>query len=125
MDINRGNQFDYLVAMGGAARGLHEYAVEKWGADSEQAKEKYKLSDVVTTLIHTKNDQTIVLQHDTNLPRPYSRDILIQGTKGIAQKYPEELIHVEGVTERHGWDKSSKYSEVTRSSRARRPRREE
>lgn len=111
MDINRGNQFDYLVSMGCATRGLHEYAVAKWGADSEQAKERYKLSDVVTTLIRTKNDQTIVLQHDTNLPRPYSRDILIQGTRGIAQKYPEALIHIEGVTEGHGWDKAGQYYE--------------
>ncbi len=111
LDINRGNQFDYLVAMGSGSRGLQDYALKNFGADSDKGKEKYKLGDVVTTLIRTKNDQTIVLQHDTNLPRPYSRDILVQGTKGIAQKYPEELIHIEGVSAGHGFERAKKYYE--------------
>ncbi len=111
MDINRGNQLDYLVSMGCGSYGLHEYAAELFGADSEQAKEKYKLSDVVTTLIRTKNEQTIVVTHDTNLPRPYSRDILVQGTKGIMQKYPKEVVHIEGMTDGHEWEDSAKYYE--------------
>lgn len=111
MDINRGNQFDHLVSMGTGALGLHEYAVENFGADSAQAKETYKLSDVVTTLIRTKKDQTIVVQHDTDLPRPYSRDIIVQGTKGIAQKYPKEFVHIEGMSQGHEWDEAQKYYE--------------
>jgi predicted dehydrogenase len=98
MDINRGNYFDYIVSFGTKSRGLHEYAVARFGPDSPQAQERYTLSDVVTTLIKTKNGETIVVTHDTSSPRPYSRDILVQGTKGIVRKYPEPKIYIEGVS---------------------------
>jgi predicted dehydrogenase len=98
MDINRGNYFDYMVSYGSKTRGLHEYAVDKFGPDSAQAREKFVLSDVVTTLIRTMNGETMVVTHDTSLPRPYSRDILIQGTRGIVRKYPEPKIYIEGVS---------------------------
>ena len=111
LDINRGNQFDYLVSMSTASRGLHEYAVERFGPESPQAQERYRLGDVVTTLIRTKRGQTIVLTHDTNLPRPYSRDILVQGTKGIVQKYPSPLIHIEGISNGHDWEGPEPYFE--------------
>jgi predicted dehydrogenase len=110
MDINRGNQFDYLVSMASGARGLHEYAVEKFGLDSDQAKEQYKCGDKVTTLIRTKAGQTIILKHDTNLPRPYSRDVLLQGTKGVIRKYPKALVHVEGRSKPHTWEDLSVYT---------------
>lgn len=109
MDINRGNYFDYLVSFGTKTRGLHLYAEKKFGADSPQAKEKFVLSDVVTTLLKTMNGETIVLTHDTSSPRPYSRDILVQGTKGIAIKYPEPKVHIEDVSKPHTWDKVDEY----------------
>ncbi len=109
MDINRGNQFDYLVSMGSKTRGLHLYAVERFGPDSPQAKEEYMLDDVVTTLIRTKQEETIVVQHDTSSPRPYSRDILVQGTKGIVRKYPRPLIYIEGRSTPHRWEENLEY----------------
>ncbi len=43
--------------------------------------------------------ETVVVTHDTNSPRPYSRDFLLQGTRGLVRKYPEPGgIHVEGVS---------------------------
>lgn len=111
MDINRGNQFDYLVSMGSKTRGLHLYAVERFGANSPQANEKFILDDVVTTLIRTKHEETIVVQHDTSSPRPYSRDILVQGTKGLVRKYPDPLVYLEGSSAPHSWDDVEKYKE--------------
>jgi len=110
LNINRGDQFDYLVSMSCPTRGLHEYAVEKFGSDSPQAREKYALGDVNTSLIKTELGKTIILIHDTNLPRPYSRINLVQGTKGIAHKYPDR-IYVEGRAERpHQWDDFAKFA---------------
>ncbi|MBI5216086.1 MAG: Gfo/Idh/MocA family oxidoreductase [Ignavibacteriae bacterium] len=109
LDINRGNYFNYLVSVGTKTRGLHLYAVEKFGADSPQAKEEFVLSDVVTTLIKTMNGETIILKHDTSSPRPYSRDILVQGTKGIVRKYPEPKIYIEGKSEPHRWEPIEEY----------------
>ena len=111
MNINRGNQFDYLVSMGGKSRGLNLFAADKFGPDSPQAKQKYALSNVVTTLIHTKSGQTIVLKHDTDSPRPYSRDILIQGTNGIVRKYPQEKIHIQTRSPKHKWEPLKNYTE--------------
>jgi len=98
MDINRGNYFDYLVSMGSKTRGLHEYAIARFGQESSQAREKFVLGDVVSTLIRTMNGETILVTHDTSLPRPYSRDILVQGTRGLVTKYPEPKIYIEGVS---------------------------
>ena len=40
------------------------------------------LGDINLTLIKTANGRTIYLVHDTNLPRPYSRIHMLQGTHG-------------------------------------------
>jgi len=111
LDINRGNQFDHLVSMSCNSRGLPLFAEKKYGPDSKWAKAKYKLGDVVNTLIRTTNGQTVLITHDTNLPRPYSRKILLQGTKGIVRKYPEEKIHIEGTSPGHGWEEVKNYYE--------------
>jgi predicted dehydrogenase len=110
LDINRGNYFDTMVSYGSKTRGLHEYGIARFGPDSPQAREKFVLSDVVTTLIKTMNGETIVVTHDTSLPRPYSRDILVQGTKGIVRKYPEPKIYIEGVSKTDDqWEPINEY----------------
>jgi predicted dehydrogenase len=111
LDINRGNTFETLVSMGSKTRGLHLYAVERFGADSPQAAESFALSDVVTTLLRTAGGETVVVTHDTSSPRPYSRDILIQGIRGILRKYPEPRIHLEGRSEPHQWEPIEPYLE--------------
>ncbi|OGD29467.1 MAG: hypothetical protein A2V57_07580 [Candidatus Aminicenantes bacterium RBG_19FT_COMBO_65_30] len=110
LNVNRGDAFDYLVSMSGPTRGLHEYAVTTFGADSPQAKERYVLGDVNTSLIKTKLGKTIILIHDTNLPRPYMRINLVQGTKGLAHKWPDR-IYIEGKADKpHQWDDFEKFA---------------
>jgi len=111
MDINRGDKFDYLVSMSTPSRGLNLYAAEHFGADSKLAKQNYALGDVNTSLIRTGRGRTIIVSHDCSLPRPYSRRILVQGTKGIVRKYPEEKIHIEGRSKGHSWEPLDKYFE--------------
>jgi len=110
LNVNRGDAFDFLVSLSSPTRGLHEYAVEKFGTDSSQAKEKYVLGDVNTSLIRTKLGKTIILIHDTNLPRPYTRINLVQGTKGLAHKWPDR-IYVEGrAAKPHQWDDFERFA---------------
>jgi hypothetical protein len=110
MNINRGDAFDFLVSLSSPTRGLHEYAVEKFGRDSPQAGEKFVLGDVNSSLIKTKLGKTIILIHDTNLPRPYTRINLVQGTRGLAHKWPDR-IYVEGLAEKpHEWDDFEKFA---------------
>jgi predicted dehydrogenase len=111
MDINRGNQFDYMVAMASPGRGLNRWAAEHIGDDSAEALQHYALGDVVSTLIRTRRGQTILVVHDTNSPRPYSRKILLQGTNGVVRKYPEQRIHIEGRSPAHRWEELLTYRE--------------
>jgi predicted dehydrogenase len=108
MDINRGDAFQYLVSMSSPSRGLQEYARRKLGPDHRFSRVSYALGDVNTTLIKTRRGKTIFLSHDTNLPRPYSRIDLVQGTRGITQGYPPRF-HIEGKTEGHGWESMDDY----------------
>ena len=57
------------------------------------------LGDVNVSLIKTAHGKTIVVEHCTNLPRPYSRIHMVQGTKGLFQGYPNRALHRRA---RHG-----------------------
>ncbi len=108
MDINRGDYFDYIVSMSSPSRGLQEYAIEHFPEDSPMRSEKYKLGDVNVSLIKTVHGKTIYVNHDTNLPRPYSRINKVQGTKGLFSGYPNR-VYIEGVSEPHRWDSWDKH----------------
>ncbi|MEJ2202633.1 MAG: Gfo/Idh/MocA family oxidoreductase [Gemmatimonadota bacterium] len=103
MDINRGDRFDYLVSMSSPSRGLQGWAADHYPEGHPTRRERYVLGDVNTSLIKTSGGRTIFLSHDTNLPRPYSRIHMIQGTKGIFQGYPHR-VHIEGTSPAHQWE---------------------
>lgn len=110
-DINRGNRFTRLVSYSTKARGLHEYIVKKGGTDHPNAKVEFKLGDVVTTMIQCVNGETILLQHDTNLPRPYSLGFRVQGTNGLWMDV-NKSIYVEGQSkEAHRWEDAATWLE--------------
>lgn len=104
LNINRGDRFDYLVSMSGPSRGLQLWQHEHLPPDDARRAEKYVLGDLNLTLIKTAAGRTIYLVHDTNLPRPYSRIFLVQGTRGLYMGYPERF-HIEGRSKAHEWDK--------------------
>jgi hypothetical protein len=90
---------------------LKREALERYGKSHPRAQTDYALGDVISTLIKTHKGQSILLVHDTNSPRPYSRKILLQGTRGLARKYPEQKIYIEGLSPRHRWEDLSPYTE--------------
>jgi hypothetical protein len=108
MDINRGDRFDYIVSMSGPSRGLQNWAAEHFPPDAPQRRERYVLGDVNVSLLKTANGRTIYVSHDTNLPRPYSRIHLVQGTKGLFQGYPDR-VYVEGRSPSHRWQEAKEY----------------
>ncbi len=109
MDVNRGDQFDYLVSMSGPSRGLQAHQ-QTLPADDPRRSEKYALGDVNICLIKTKLGRTIYLVHDTNLPRPYARYNLFQGSKAIYMGSPPRL-YVEGRGEGHRWQPLDAFAE--------------
>jgi len=102
--INRGNRFTHINAFASKARGLHEYVVGKSGATTHPSTQvKFKLGDIVTTTLACANGETILLQHDTSLPRPYSLGFRVQGTKGLWMDV-NKSIHIEGRSPPHEWE---------------------
>jgi predicted dehydrogenase len=111
LDVNRGNRFTQLVSYSSKSRGLHEYIVKKGGENHPNAKVNFKLGDVVTTMIRTAKEETILLQHDTNLPRPYSIGFRVQGTNGIWMDV-NKSIYIEGQSnENHKWEDAAAWLE--------------
>ncbi len=110
LNNNRGNRFLYLNSMASKARGLHNYVVEhpKGGKEHPNAKIDFKLGDVVTTTIKCANGETILLSHDTNLPRPYSLGFRVQGTKGLWMDV-NKGIYIEGVSKPHQWTQADEF----------------
>jgi predicted dehydrogenase len=111
LNINRGNQFAYLTSMASPAMGLHQYIEEKGGKDHPNAKVNFKCGDVVQTMIKCHNGETILITHDTNLPRPYSLGFRVQGTKGIWTE-DNKSIYLEGVSpKQHRWEDFKPYQD--------------
>jgi predicted dehydrogenase len=111
LNINSGNRFLTLTSMATKSRGLHNYIVAVGGEDHPNAKIKFALGDIVTTMIKCSGGQTIIVSHDTNLPRPYSLNFRVQGTSGIWM-VDNRSIYLEGVSpEPHRWEPFAKYQE--------------
>jgi len=110
ININRGNRFVNLCSFSSKARGLHDYVVRKCGPDHPSAKVQFKLGDVVTTSINCANGETILLQHDTSLPRPYSLGFRVQGTLGLWMDVANS-IHVAGQSKEDEWDDAKTWLE--------------
>ncbi|MFT3903749.1 MAG: Gfo/Idh/MocA family oxidoreductase [Niabella sp.] len=103
ININRGNRFLSLNSFSPKARGLHKYVVDTGGPNHKNAKVNFKLGDVVTTQISCANGETVLLQHDTNLPRPYSLGFRVQGTEGLWMDV-NNGVYIEGKSKPHQWD---------------------
>ncbi|HEY7160576.1 MAG TPA: gfo/Idh/MocA family oxidoreductase, partial [Acidobacteriota bacterium] len=109
IDINHGNRFVSLTSYATKTRGLHEYIVAKGGPNHPNASVEFKLGDIVTTMIKCANGETILLQHDTNLPRPYSLGFRVQGTKGLWMDVNHSL-YIEGVSAKNDqWEDAQAY----------------
>ncbi|MBS3770263.1 MAG: Gfo/Idh/MocA family oxidoreductase [Bacteroidales bacterium] len=109
-NINRGNQFEYLTSVATKSAGLNEYIVSQGGSDHPNAKLDWELGDIVTTIIKTANGESIVISHDTNLPRPYSWGFTLHGTGGVWNgQYEGRRIYIEGKSKHHQWETGDDY----------------
>ena len=85
LNINRGNRILSLVSVASCAAGLEQYItdhpelVEK---DPSLKDRHFNQGDVVNTIITCAGGETIYLKLDTTLPRSYSREFTVRGTKG-------------------------------------------
>ena len=87
LDIHRGDKMDLLVSMDTDAFAGQAKADERYG---KGVVEKYANGDNTMTFIRTRKGKTILVEHNTVTPRPYDRMYQVTGTKGFANKYPNE-----------------------------------
>lgn len=86
LGINRGNRMLRLVSVASKARGLARYVRDNKPDDTELLNTEFRQGDIVTTVITCENGETITLTLDTTLPRIYSRNFTVHGTKGMYQE---------------------------------------
>lgn len=99
LNINRGNRMLKLSSMASKARGLSAFV---------QGKEEYAFlqdkhfaqGDVVCTNILCADGSLITLKLDTSLPRAYSREFTVSGTKGIFS-VPDNVVLTDDMEFNH------------------------
>lgn len=87
LQINHGNRMLSLTSMSSKASGLHEYIKDRMPDNNTLSHTTFAQGDVVNTMIKCAGGETILLTLTTTLPRFYSRDFTVCGTKGM---YEEE-----------------------------------
>lgn len=111
LDINKGNRFMTLTSMASKARGLHEWAIDNLGQDHPMSEIVFAKGDIITTLIKCARGETILIVNDTVLPRPYSRNNRVQGTKAIWME-DNNSIHIAGKSPEDKWESFDSYRET-------------
>lgn len=85
LDINNGNRFLSISSFATKARGLHKYVMDNGGENHPLSNVQWNCGDLVTSQIKCANGETVLVTHNCNNPRPYSRDFVVQGTNGLWQ----------------------------------------
>lgn len=106
LNINRGNQMVSLVSVASRAAGLEAYAKshpEKYG---DLIGTNFAQGDIVNTIITCADGSTVSLRLDTTLPRFYSREFTVRGTKGL---YEQGNNYVYLTDEPEVWETVEQY----------------
>lgn len=81
LDNNRGNRILTVSSFSSKGVGLDAYICTRDDASDEMKNASFKQGDIITTILTCANGETIRLQLDTTLPRTYSREFCVRGTK--------------------------------------------
>lgn len=98
LDINRGNRILSVSSFASKATGLDEYVKTRPDATEEMKNTHFMQGDIITTVLTCAGGETVLLRLDTTLPRSYSRDFTIRGTKGMYMQDPN-TVFLDGNTE--------------------------
>ena len=111
LDINRGDQFDFLVSVESKDFMMAEKAADLSAEDpfyKEFVGKDYR-GNMSSTIIKTKKGRTIMLQHDATSPSPETYIMGAYGTKGASLKYPNPPRICTG---NHKWAPHDVYEKV-------------
>lgn len=93
LDIHRGDRMKTLVAMDTRSFNGKALVKDRTGEECPD----FRNGDHTTTLISTENGKVIEIHHNVMTPQPYNRMYQLTGTKGFANKYPDEGFALDSV----------------------------
>ena len=109
LNVNRGNRMLSLVSVASKSAGMEDYIARHAEEYPELVGKKFRQGDIVNTLITCADGATISLRLDTTLPRSYSREFTIRGTRGMYSQ-DTNSVYLEG--DREYWE-PAKYCRET------------
>lgn len=122
LNINRGNKMLSLTSVatkGGV--GLEEFAKSEQSPDPALKDATFAQGDIVVTTITCAGGEVITLRLDTTLPRTYSRELVVRGTKGCCSQ-DANMVMLEADTYMHEffdpWQTTEKYLNCAEQYRA-------
>jgi predicted dehydrogenase len=108
MDLNCGDYFSYATTTASRPLGIYSGLSRRFSPKHPSVNQKYLQGDIVTTVIKTHRGNTIVVNNDMQLPRPYDNRWLIQGTLGL-YSHEHHAVYLEGVTKGEVWEPFDPY----------------
>ena len=104
LGINHGNRMLTLASTASKAAGLKEF-IRKNKPDDESLKDRdFAQGDIMTTVIKCAGGETICLTLDTTLPRYYSRNFTVRGTKAMYEEVTDSIFLDREEDKAHDFD---------------------
>lgn len=111
MDINCGDAFAYLTSTATRSLGINLGLRKKHGPDHPGGKRDYRQGDIVTSVVKTQRGNTVVINNDMQLPRPYDNRWMIQGTDGLYDE-ARSAVYLHGRSPKYEeWEPFAPYQE--------------
>jgi hypothetical protein len=105
LNINRGNKMLSLTSVstkGGV--GLEEFARSEASPDPSLRENKFAQGDIIVTTITCVGGEVITLRLDTTLPRYYSREFTVRGTKGACMQENNSVVLESSANIHEFWE---------------------
>ena len=101
LNICRGNKFIGLTSVATkGGYGLEEYTYNPKSPDPSLAGERFAQGDIVITSITCAGGEVVTIRLDTTLPRTYSREFILRGTKGMCSQ-DNNMVLIESDVNMH------------------------
>ncbi len=114
LKVNRGNRMLSLVSVSSKAAGLKQWVNDRGDTivNKDLIGMEFRQGDIVNTIITCSGGETISLKLDTTLPRAYSRELCVHGTKGMFEENTNSIF-LDGDTnhDKITIDSAKKYEE--------------
>ncbi len=92
LGIPEKNRFVSLSSFASKAAGMKAYISKEKVDDAEMKNVEFSQGDIITTVLTCENGETAVITLDTTLPRFYSREFTVRGTKGMYEEATDSVF---------------------------------